>query len=289
MPRAFTSVCWTISAPARTSCSSSWPRRPSADPTYSANARIFNQWLTTDWLKNYPYHNVAVFDFYNTLTTNGGNPNLNDLGKATGNHHRLLTGVIQHKTDGDNDPNPNVLEYPSGDDHPSRAGNLKAVAELLPWLNVQYHCWQGTGGCSTASPSATTARAISATQIVLSAIRFIFTVHFSIYVLLFVDCAQGHERLISTSLPMPSRTASARPDGVDRDVPGVAGPRRKQAAEHGWTHRGAQRSPTRTRATAHSRGSPLYYGMVWISAVVAERLAMRSVEGQPNITFWSKG
>ena len=141
---------------------------PLTDPTYSANARIFNQWLTTDWLKNYPYHNVAVFDFYNTLTTNGGNPNLNDLGKATGNHHRLLTGVIQHKTDGDNDPNPNVLEYPSGDDHPSRAGNLKAVAELLPWLNVQYHCWQGTGGCSTASPSATTARAISATQVVVS-------------------------------------------------------------------------------------------------------------------------
>ena len=34
---------------------------------------------------------------------------------------------------------------------------------------------------------------------------------------------------------------------------------------------------------------PLYYGMVWISAVVAERLAMRSAEGQPNITFWSKG
>lgn len=141
---------------------------PLSDPSYSANARIVNEWLTTTWLKNYPYHNVAVFDFYNTLTTNGGNPNLNDLGKATGNHHRWWAGLIQHKTNGDNDANPNVLEYPSGDDHPSRAGNLKAVAEFLPWLNVQYHCWQGTGGCSSARPSATTARAISATQIELS-------------------------------------------------------------------------------------------------------------------------
>jgi hypothetical protein len=111
---------------------------------------------------------VAVFDFFNTLTTNGGTQDINDLGQNSGNHHRLLAGVVQHKTDGDNDANPNVLEYPSGDDHPSRAGNLKAVAEFLPWLNVQYHCWQGTGGCSSASPSATTARAISDTQIRLS-------------------------------------------------------------------------------------------------------------------------
>ena len=120
---------------------------PLSDPTDSANARVFNRWLSAEWLKDYPYRNVAVFDFYNVLTTNGGNPDRNDLGSPTGNHHRLYDGVIQHKTDGDDDDNPNVLEYPSGDDHPSQAGNLKAVAEFVPLLNVFYHCWQGTGGC----------------------------------------------------------------------------------------------------------------------------------------------
>lgn len=45
---------------------------PLTDPTYASNARAFNQWLVNDWLKGYPYHNVAVFDFYNVLTTNGG-------------------------------------------------------------------------------------------------------------------------------------------------------------------------------------------------------------------------
>ena len=124
---------------------------PLSDPTYAANARVFNQWLSTEWLKNYPYRNVAVFDFYNVLTTNGGDPDTNDLGSATGNHHRLYGGVIQHKTDGDDDDNPNVLEYPSGDDHPSQVGNLKAVAEFVPLLNVFYHCWQGTGGCPSSS------------------------------------------------------------------------------------------------------------------------------------------
>jgi hypothetical protein len=141
---------------------------PLSDPAYSANARVFNQWLSTEWLKNYPYRNVAVFDFYNVLTTNGGNSDLNDLNRATGNHHRLLSGVIQHQTSGDNDANPNVLEYPSGDDHPSRAGNLKAVAEFAPLLNIYYHCWQGTGGCPSSAPSRLQARAVGATSIVLS-------------------------------------------------------------------------------------------------------------------------
>lgn len=115
---------------------------PLSDTTYAANARAFNQWLVNDWLAGYPYHNVAVFDFYNILTTNGGNPNTNDLGFATGNHHRWWQGAIQHKTDGDNDADPNVLEYPSGDDHPSRTGNLKATAEFLPLLNIFYNNWK---------------------------------------------------------------------------------------------------------------------------------------------------
>jgi len=116
---------------------------PLQDPQYSSNAREFNNWLVNDWLNGYAQGNVYVFDFYNVLTTNGGNSNINDLGAVTGNHHRVVEGVIQHKTDGDNDANPNVLEYPSGDDHPSRAGNLKATGEFIGFLNKVYSEWKG--------------------------------------------------------------------------------------------------------------------------------------------------
>ncbi|MEW6367963.1 MAG: hypothetical protein AB1714_25305 [Acidobacteriota bacterium] len=112
---------------------------PLSSGTWASNARAFNQWLVNDWLDGYPYNNVFVFDFYNVLTTNGGSANTNDLYQSGGNHHRWWNGAVQHKTDGDNDGNPNVLEYPSGDDHPSRAGNLKATAEFLPLLNVAYN------------------------------------------------------------------------------------------------------------------------------------------------------
>jgi hypothetical protein len=115
---------------------------------WANNARAFNQWLVREWLRDYPYRNVAVFDFFNVLTTNGGNPYVHDLDSAWGNHHRWRDGTIQHMTYGDDDSYPNNLEYPSeGDDHPSMAGNLKATAEFLPLLNIYYHCWQGTGAC----------------------------------------------------------------------------------------------------------------------------------------------
>jgi len=112
---------------------------PLSDPAYAENARAFNEWLVNEWLADYPYRNVAVFDFYNVLTTNGGDTNTNDLLSSTGNHHRWWQGGIQHKTNGDNDTNPNVLEYASGDDHPSKAGNLKATGEFASILNIFYH------------------------------------------------------------------------------------------------------------------------------------------------------
>ena len=56
---------------------------------------------------------------------------------------------MQHKTDGDNDLSPNVLEYSSGDDHPSTAGNLKATAEFLPLLNLAYNRWKDNGTTTT--------------------------------------------------------------------------------------------------------------------------------------------
>ncbi len=113
---------------------------PLSDGTYSANARSFNLWLVNDWLRDYGYNNVFVFDFFNILTTNGGSPNLNDLDNPSGNHHRWINSAIQHQYNGIN----NTLAYPSEDDHPNKQGNLKATSEFLPLLNIAYNRWKNT-------------------------------------------------------------------------------------------------------------------------------------------------
>ncbi len=128
---------------------------PLIDGTYAANARAFNEWLvdkTNGWLKDYTLSNVAVFDFYNVLTTNGGAANRNDVGQAGGNHHRWWNGAVQHKSDAGS----NVLAYRTGDDHPSAAGGRKATAEFVPLLNVFYHRWKNSGpGIGTPETTAT--------------------------------------------------------------------------------------------------------------------------------------
>jgi len=103
----------------------------------AANARAVANWLVNKWLAGYSHKNVAVFDFYGVLTSNGGNENTNDLGKASGNHHRWWNGRVQHSTSGSS----NFLAYPTGDSHPSQAGNRKASGEFVPLLNYYYHRW----------------------------------------------------------------------------------------------------------------------------------------------------
>jgi hypothetical protein len=98
---------------------------PVQDPTHAANARGFNNWLVRDWLAGYAGSNVAVFDFYNVLT-------------GADNHHRFRNGSIEHVANRGR----NTLHYPTGDDHPSSAGNRKATRELVPLLNVYYNRWQ---------------------------------------------------------------------------------------------------------------------------------------------------
>ena len=107
----------------------------------AANARAFNNWLVDDWLDGYAYPNVAVFDYYTTLTTNGGDANTNDLDSASGNHHRYRNDVIEHIAN----QGTNYLAYPTGDSHPSAAGHRKAAAEFVPLLNIFYHRWQSAG------------------------------------------------------------------------------------------------------------------------------------------------
>jgi hypothetical protein len=140
---------------------------PLSDPTYSSNARAFNQWLIEDWLQGYPHNNVFVFDFYNVLTTNGGDPNVNDLNRETGNHHRWWHDAIQHKIDGDDDDTLNVLEYPTDptDDHPSRAGNLKATSEFLPLLNIAYNRWKNLAAATTTTEETSTPSTVTQTTV----------------------------------------------------------------------------------------------------------------------------
>jgi hypothetical protein len=93
----------------------------------AANARAFNEWLVNDWLRenNYPYNNVAVFDFYNVLT-------------GPDNHHRYVNGKIEHVYK----PGTNTSNYSSEDSHPSAKGSQKATDEFIPLLNFFYHRWQ---------------------------------------------------------------------------------------------------------------------------------------------------
>lgn len=80
-----------------------------ATPQQAANARALNRWLVDEWLNEYPYGNVAVFDFYDVLTTDG-----------------------------------NFSAYGSdGDSHPNAAGLQKATSEFTDLLNIAYNRWQG--------------------------------------------------------------------------------------------------------------------------------------------------
>ncbi len=102
---------------------------PLSDPTHAANARAFTQWLLNDWLleNKYPYKNVAVFDFYNILTYSSA-------------HHRIDKDQVEYIQG-----TGNTLAYPSGDDHPSIEGSLKASADFVPLLNYFYHQWIASG------------------------------------------------------------------------------------------------------------------------------------------------
>jgi hypothetical protein len=135
----------------------------------AANARAFNNWLVNDWLDSYPHKNVAVFDYYNVLTSNGGSSSVNDAGQASGNHHRWQNGAVQHIQTVSN----NYSSYPSvvtsdwADDHPTSAGHRKATAEFVPLLNVFYHRWKdgtsGTTSTTTTAPPTTTLQSTTTT------------------------------------------------------------------------------------------------------------------------------
>jgi len=124
---------------------------PNTDAAHAANARAFNTWLVNDWLATYPQNNVAVFDFYNVLTSNAGSWDVNDLDEDTGNHHRFRNGIIEYITD----QGGNTSAYPEGgsDDHPSAAGGQKATGEFIPLLNIYFNNWKSGGTIPVPNPT----------------------------------------------------------------------------------------------------------------------------------------
>ncbi|MGD9100754.1 MAG: carbohydrate binding domain-containing protein [Anaerolineae bacterium] len=129
----------------------------------AANARAFNNWLVNDWLSGYPYYNVAVFDYYNILTSNGSASRVDDPGTNEephdaewddGNHHRWWNGAIQHVQSVDN----NYSAYPTDsnwDSHPTTSGHQKATAEFVPLLNVYYNRWKTSPAAPPPAPTDT--------------------------------------------------------------------------------------------------------------------------------------
>ena len=107
---------------------------PLSDRSNAANARAFNLWLRNDWLaeNDYPYKNVAVFDFYNVLTGKDG-------------HHSFENGQEFYQVAGKD-----TLAYPSGDDHPSKKGSKKATDEFIPLLKPFLPPLAGRRTCSSA-------------------------------------------------------------------------------------------------------------------------------------------
>ncbi len=137
------------------------------DAAHAANARALNDWLVHDWLSAYPHDNVAVFDFYNVLTSNGGDADTNDLGAVDGNHHRWDGSAVEHTQSVASD----VAAYPGGaggDSHPTAAGNQKATGEFVALLNVYYNRWQASAPAAPqltlTTPTGATSWPVSSTQ-----------------------------------------------------------------------------------------------------------------------------
>jgi hypothetical protein len=103
---------------------------PSEDAVDSATlTKELCDWLVnreTGWLKGYAHKNVAVYDFYCTLT-------------ATDAKHTISGGSETHTWGASYDGR---SEYPTSDSHPSAAGNQKATAEFIPLLNASYNYWK---------------------------------------------------------------------------------------------------------------------------------------------------
>ena len=108
------------------------PPLRSADTNASdaANARTLANWLVSPdgLLKGYSAGNVFVFDYYTVLT---------------GGHHRIVSGAVEHSAGPSN-----YSAFPTGDSHPSAAGDAIATTEFVPMLNAAYNAWRAGGSAA---------------------------------------------------------------------------------------------------------------------------------------------
>jgi len=98
-------------------------RSSDTNATQASNARYLADWLVdpAGYLSGYTTGNVFVFDYYTVLT---------------GGHHRIVGGAVDHT------PGPtNYLAFPTGDSHPSAAGDQIATNEFVPMLNAAHNGW----------------------------------------------------------------------------------------------------------------------------------------------------
>lgn len=117
----------------------------------AANARYLANWLVDrdGWLAGYAGGNVVAYDYYTVLT---------------GGHHRVSGGMVEHKAGASN-----YLAFPTGDSHPSAAGDRIASAEFAPFLNAALRSWQAGNGANltptTPRACVLTAPSVGATRI----------------------------------------------------------------------------------------------------------------------------
>lgn len=118
---------------------------------YGPNARAVANWMVNDWLAGYDVGNVMVFDLYNVLTSNAEGPsdtcqrttypipdNDSDWDLATGNHHRVWNGQIQHQQEYDTERSAYMCY---DDNHPPSNARYKLTMEFVPLLNARVNAW----------------------------------------------------------------------------------------------------------------------------------------------------
>jgi hypothetical protein len=98
---------------------------PEISPEYAESAEAFSRWMVEDWLDSYQGTNAGVFDLHAVLS-------------SPDNHHTAEGDTVVYTTG-----HGNTLAYPTGDPHPSKAGNIKATREFVPLLNYYYNHWKG--------------------------------------------------------------------------------------------------------------------------------------------------
>ena len=131
------------------------PPKKQEGMTYGETARALADWMVNEWLDGYEVGNVMVFDLFNVLTSNAegeGDPcqqwitypenpeTASDVESATGNHHRVWNGEVQHQREFDQ----TYSAYCHS--HPGKGATYKMTYEFVPLLNAYYNAWVAGGG-----------------------------------------------------------------------------------------------------------------------------------------------